>query len=42
MYIHMWISMNTHSKKIIDLIKKERIVTSSEIAQKLRISWNTA
>ena len=34
--------MNTHSKKIIDLIKKEKIVTSSEIAKHLKISWNTA
>ena len=29
-------------KNILDIIKKERIVTSSEIAGKLKISWNTA
>ena len=34
--------MNTHSKKIIGLIKKEKVVTSSEIANILGISWNTA
>lgn len=34
--------MNTHSKKIIDLIKKKQIVTSSEVAGHLGVSWNTA
>lgn len=34
--------MNTHNKKIIDLIKKENIVTSSEVAGHLGVSWNTA
>jgi len=34
--------MNIHSKKILELIGKEKIVTSSEVAQKLKISWNTA
>ncbi len=29
-------------KNILEIIKKERIVTSSEIAGKLKISWNTA
>ena len=33
--------MNVH-KDIIEIIKKEKIVTSSEIAEKLKISWNTA
>lgn len=42
MYIHKYTNMNIHRKKIISLIKKERIVTSSEIAQKLKVSWNTA
>ena len=36
------IIMNMHSKKIIELIKKERVVTSSEIAGALGVSWNTA
>ena len=34
--------MGIHSKKIIDFIKKEKVVTSSEIADKLSVSWNTA
>lgn len=34
--------MNIHSKKIIDLIKKEKVVTSSEISSNLKVSWNTA
>jgi len=34
--------MNTHSKKIIELIKKEKVVTSSEVAGFLVVSWNTA
>jgi len=34
--------MNIHKNKIIETIKKERIVTSSEIAKTLKISWNTA
>lgn len=29
-------------KEIFEIIKKERVVTSSEIAEKLKISWNTA
>lgn len=34
--------MNVHSKKILGLIKNERIVTSSEVAGMLGVSWNTA
>jgi len=36
--------MNIHriDKEIINLIKKEGVVTSSEIAKKFKISWNTA
>ena len=33
--------MNIH-KNILELIKKERVVTSSEVANKMGISWNTA
>jgi len=33
--------MNVHNR-IIDTIKKERVVTSSEIAESFKISWNTA
>ena len=35
--------MNIHNlKKIEEMIKKIRIVTSSEVAKELGISWNTA
>jgi len=34
--------MNVHNSKILDFIKKERVVTTSEIAKLLKISWNTA
>lgn len=34
--------MNIHSKKIIDLVEKEIVITSSEIAKLLKVSWNTA
>ncbi len=34
--------MNMHNEKIIKLIKKEKIVTSSEVANHLNVSWNTA
>ena len=34
--------MNVHNDKILDYIKKSEVVTSSEIAKLLKISWNTA
>jgi len=35
--------MNIQNKKrILDFIKKERVITSSELAKFLKISWNTA
>jgi predicted HTH transcriptional regulator len=34
-------NMNVHSK-IIEVIKRERVVTSSEIAENFKMSWNTA
>ncbi|MGC9309933.1 MAG: winged helix-turn-helix transcriptional regulator [Candidatus Nanoarchaeia archaeon] len=34
--------MNIHKDKILKIIKQERIVTSSEVAEKLNVSWNTA
>jgi ribosomal protein S25 len=33
--------MNIHSK-IRDFVKKERVITSSDLANHLKISWNTA
>jgi len=29
-------------KKIISFIERERVITSSELAQHLKVSWNTA
>lgn len=34
--------MNVHSKKILEMITREKIVTTSDIANELKISWNTA
>ena len=34
--------MNIHNKEILAFIKKERVVTSSEVAEHFKISWNTA
>jgi Mn-dependent DtxR family transcriptional regulator len=34
--------MNIHNKKILDYIEEKRVVTSSEIAKFLKVSWNTA
>ncbi len=36
------ISMKIHRKKIIKLIQKETVVTSSEVAEFFEVSWNTA
>ena len=33
--------MSIH-KEIFDFVKKEKIVTSSEVAKKFKLSWNTA
>ena len=32
--------MNIHN--IVKFIRKERVVTSSEVAEKYKVSWNTA
>lgn len=35
--------MDIHNKKgILAFIRKEKVITSSELAKHLRISWNTA
>jgi predicted HTH transcriptional regulator len=34
--------MNIHNKKILEFISKEKVVTSSELAKFLGVSWNTA
>jgi Mn-dependent DtxR family transcriptional regulator len=36
MNIHKW------EKEVISFVRKERVVTSSELALHLKISWNTA
>lgn len=35
-------NMKSHMNKILDYIKKNKVVTSSEVAKYLDISWNTA
>ena len=43
MNIHKYITMNTQTKKkILNYIRKKRVITSSELAKHLKISWNTA
>ncbi len=34
--------MINHNEKILEIIKKEEVVTSNDIAKALKISWNTA
>ena len=36
--------MNIHNlrRKILDFAKKDRVITTTEIANKFEISWNTA
>ena len=41
--ISRYILMNTHTKKeILKLLGNEKVITSSELAKHLEISWNTA
>ena len=44
MYIHIRLRMKLHNiqKKLIEFTKKNRAVTTSEIASHFKISWNTA
>ena len=45
MSIHRSIIMKSHSLKkgkIVKFIKENRVVTSSELARFLKVSWNTA
>lgn len=34
--------MSIHRKEVLGFIKKSKVVTSSEIAKKFKVSWNTA
>jgi len=42
MKLTMKLTMKSRNEKILDIIKKEKVVTTSEIAKKLNVSWNTA
>ena len=35
-------NMKSHSHRVLRFLKKNKVVTSSEIAKLLKISWNTA
>ncbi len=35
-------NMNIHKEKVIKFVKKNKVVTSSEVAKFFKISWNTA
>jgi len=37
-----YINMSIHRKEVLGFIKKSKVVTSSEIAKKFKVSWNTA
>jgi predicted HTH transcriptional regulator len=41
-YIILNIIMKIPSAKILKLIEKEKVVTSSEVAEAFGVSWNTA
>ncbi|MAE49588.1 hypothetical protein CMI48_02040 [Candidatus Pacearchaeota archaeon] len=34
--------MKSHSLKLLMLLKEQKVVTSSEAARALKVSWNTA
>ncbi len=34
--------MHIHREKVLDFIKSKRIVTSREVAEMLKVSWNTS
>ena len=34
--------LHNKSKEILEFIKKNRVITSSELAKQINISWNTA
>ncbi len=42
MFSYIAIAMINHKSKILELLKKEEVVTSSEVSKFLKISWNTA
>ena len=34
--------MNIHNNKLLEFVKKNMVVTSSEVAKHFKLSWNTA
>jgi len=43
MNIHMNTIMNIQiNKKILKFVRKERVITTSELAKFLKVSWNTS
>ena len=47
MNVHRYLSMKTNSgydfkKEVMKLVEKTKVVTTSEIADELKVSWNTA
>lgn len=36
------ITMSIHKEKILEFLKEKRVITSSELAKFLKVSWNTA
>ena len=34
--------MNIHREKVFKLLKEKKVLTTSELAKDLKISWNTA
>lgn len=34
--------MNIHKENVIKLLKEKKVITTSELAKELKISWNTA
>lgn len=34
--------MNIHNNKLLEFVRKNKVVTSSEVAKYFKISWNTA
>lgn len=42
--LHYNIHMKVHNweKDVLNFIKKEKVITSSDLAKQLKISWNTA
>jgi len=34
--------MNTHRERILKFLREKKVITSSELAKFLKVSWNTA